>query len=108
MPINRVEKTALFIALAGMLVLCCFMLLSTPEKIDARTNISLMQENTPVLFSGMVTEVSSSGSDYCVSIDNGLSFFSDSLIKQGENITVNGMTELYYDKMRIRALSIRK
>jgi len=103
-----VERAALYIALLGMFVLFCFMFLLEPAKISGKTNISIMLENAPVHFEGRVIAVGMSGSDYKVSLDNGLSFFSDYPVKPNESLTVKGITELYYETMRIRALSIIK
>jgi hypothetical protein len=103
-----VEKTALLIAVAGMIILFFFMLFDTPQKITSDTNISEMAENTPLHLEGTVVEITKSGTDYVVSLDNGLYFVSDQILKKGDKVSVAAVTELYYDRIRIRALLITK
>jgi hypothetical protein len=103
-----VEKTALLIAVAGMIALFCFMLFDMPQEINANTNISTITENTPLHLEGTIIDITKSGTDYLVSLDSGMSFASDQLLKKGDNVSVRAVTELYYTTMRIRALSITK
>ena len=102
------ERTSLFIAIAGMLILAGILFFQQPQQVQTAEQLDSMQENTYVSLSGTVSSVQQYGSDYLIILDNNIRCIVDKPLSVDSQVTINGIIDRYENKTNIKAVKIIK